>query len=68
MNGQNELPERLVFIPRALGCMEGGDGGLLSQAVAWSSAPAEQLQSCGLAPKAGAARGRYRRLPWSSVN
>ena len=27
MNGQNELPERLVFIPRALGCMEGGDGG-----------------------------------------
>ena len=39
-----------MFIPWALGCTEGGGGGLLSQAAAWSWAPAEQLQSCGLAP------------------
>ena len=42
--------QRLMFIPWALGCTEGGGGGLLSQAAALSWAPAEQLQSCGLAP------------------
>lgn len=60
--------QRLMFIPWALGCTEGGGGGLLSQAAAWSWAPAEQLQSCGLAPDVRVARGRYWRLPWSSVS
>ena len=43
MNGQgNELPERLVFIPWAVGCMEGGGRPLSPGAAAWSWAPAER--------------------------